>query len=261
LNKAARMLSSSVPLDRAAFIRPIAHRGFHDAKAGILENTAPAFEKGLARGYGIECDLQPSSDGTPMVFHDETLDRLLDAHGRIDQRTAAQLRTLTYRGQMERILPFAALLELAAGRGPLLVEIKSEWTPPRNDFLRAIAALAKSYKGPLALMSFDPAVMAAMATLAPAIPRGIVSGIYDGPDWGVEVVSQERAERLTHLLESRAANPSFYAYHVKALPTPVTQYARDVAGLPLFTWTVRTDAERRVAAQWADAPIFEGFEA
>ena len=29
--------------------------------------------------------------------------------------------------------------------------------------------------------------------------------------------------------------------------------------LPLFTWTVRTQRDRRAAARWADAPIFEGY--
>ena len=248
-------------LDRAAFIKPIAHRGWHDAKAGRIENTGPAFAAGLDKGYGIECDLQPAADGTPMVFHDATLDRLMDATGRLDGRTPQDLASLHYRGQNERMLSFADLLDLANGRGPLLVEIKSEWTPPCDNFLNKIAAQAMRYKGPLALMSFDPAVMAAMARLAPGIPRGIVSGIYAGPGWDVEKLGAERAERLTHLLESREAAPSFYAYDVKALPTPVTRYVRDVQGLPLFTWTVRTVGERRTAAAWADTAIFEGFEA
>lgn len=247
-------------LDRAAFIRPIAHRGLHGGKTGHLENTAPAFAAGLDMGYGIECDLQPAADGTPMVFHDFTLDRLVESKGKINSRTPLELRSLTYRDRAERILSFAEFLELANGRGPLLVEIKSAWKPPRADFIDKIAALAKRYKGPLALMSFDPAVMAAMAAVAPQVPRGIVSGVYEGPGWDVETLGAKRAEHLTHLLESRAASPSFYAYHVKALPTPITRYVREVQGLPIFTWTVRNSADRKTARLHADAPIFEGFE-
>ncbi len=136
-------------LDRATFIKPIAHRGLHGAATGLIENTAPAFETGLASGFGVECDLQPGADGTPYVFHDETLGRLLDATGRVDARSTAEIAALKYRGSAERIISFAEFLELAAGRGPLLVEIKSEWTKPRADFLTKIAALADSYKGPL----------------------------------------------------------------------------------------------------------------
>ena len=247
-----------IALDRATFVRPIAHRGLHGKATGLIENTAPAFAAGLALGAGVECDLQPASDGTPYVFHDETLDRLMDANGRIDQRTRAELKKIKYRAQAEPVLSFAEFLDLAAGRGPLLVEVKSEWTPPRMPFLRKIAALARDYKGPLALMSFDPQVLAALAALAPQVPRGIVSGVYKGAGWQVETLGAERAQRLTHLLESRDAEPSFFAYDVKSLPTPVTRYVREVQGLPLFTWTVRSAADRQTAKRWADASIFEG---
>lgn len=251
-------------LDRAAFIRPIAHRGLHDAKRGIVENTGPAFEAALARGLGIECDLRPARGGWPLVFHDETLDRLVDGTGAVSELAPADLARLRYRGAPATpILTFADLLDLVAGRVPLLVEIKSEWTPPDADFLGLVASLAASYRGPLALMSFDPDVMAALAALAPKIPRGIVAGVYrrgDVEGWWDERLTPERQERLSHLLESAAASPDFYAYHVAALPTPVTRYVREVQGLPLFTWTVRTAKDRTIAAKWADAPIFEGFE-
>ena len=65
---------------------------------------------------------------------------------------------------------------------------------------------------------------------------------------------------MRHLLESRPAAPDFYAYQVRALPTPVTRFVREVLGMPLFTWTVRSPEERAIAARWADAPIFEGYE-
>ncbi len=250
-----------MPFDRKAFVKPIAHRGFHDAKSGALENTATAFEQGLQKGYGVECDLQPASDGTPFVFHDFTLDRLVAAKGAVAARTPSDLKSLKYKTRDERLITFAEFLELAAGRGPLLVEIKSNWKKPNEAFLKDIAKQAKRYKGPLALMSFDPRIMAAFADLAPRVPRGIVSGVYAGPDWHEAELGPAMCARLSDLLESGPAKPSFFAYHVKALPRAVTSYIRDVQGLPLFTWTVRTAADRKVAAQYADAPIFEGFSA
>lgn len=247
-------------IDRAAFVKPIAHRGLHDARHGRIENTAPAFRAGLAKGYGLECDLQPAADGTPMVFHDEKVDRLMDTNGRLDRMSTAALRSMRYAGQDERMLSYAEFLELADGRGPLLVEVKSTWRKPKPGFLDTIARLSKRYKGPLGLMSFDPRVMAALAELAPKVPRGIVAGRYEGKGWWLEDIGIERGMRLSDLLESGPAAPAFYAYHVKSLPTPVTRYVREVLGLPLFTWTVRTTEDRKTAAKWADAPIFEGFE-
>lgn len=242
----------------AAFVRPIAHRGLHDAHRGVIENTAPAFEAAMAGGYGIECDLQPAAGGLPVVFHDERLDRLVAAEGLLAKRDKAQLARLRYKGSDERILTFASFLELVAGRAPLLVEIKSDWHAPKKSFLPQIAQFAQAYKGPIALMSFDPEVMTAIRTLAPKVPRGIVSGLYEGGDWWSDTLDAKRRFALSHLLESGPAAPDFYAYHVAALPTPVTRFVREVLAIPLFTWTVRRRADWTVARRWADAPIFEG---
>jgi glycerophosphoryl diester phosphodiesterase len=247
-------------LDRAAFLRPIAHRGLHNAKRGIIENTDAAFAAAFAKGYGIECDVRPAAGSLPVVFHDETLDRLVAGRGPLANVAARELRSLRHRVGGAPILKFAELLDLVAARVPLLVEIKSEWTPPDETFLAEIAKLASSYRGPLALMSFDPAVMEVVKRRAPGVPRGIVSGSYRGPGWHTRRLGRQRAAALRDLLESGPVAPDFYAYDIHALPTPVTEYVRSVQGLPIFTWTVRTAKQRRLAAEWADAMIFEGFE-
>lgn len=246
-------------LDRA-FLRPIAHRGLHDATKGVTENTAAAFIAAINKDYGIECDLRPAADGTPFVFHDAEFSRLVDHPGRIEQCAPATIATLTYRGSSQRILPLSEFLSLVAGRVPLLVEIKSDWGLPNPPFLKAIADLVASYKGPLALMSFDPGVMTTVKELVPGIPRGIVSGIYNGKGWWPDKIGEERAFRLSHLLESGPVGPEFFSYDVKSLPTPVTQFAREVMRVPVMTWTVRTPQDLISAERWADGITFEGFE-
>jgi len=244
----------------AAFLKPIAHRGLHDATGGLVENTAAAFEAALAKGYGIECDVRPSACATPMIFHDATLERLVEHSDPVHVHDAPTLKRFKFRSGSDRMLDLAELLELVGGRQPILAEIKSEWQPPDRTFLKAIARLAAAYRGPLALMSYDPAVMAVLKDLVPQTPRGIVSGLLEDEAHWRGKLGPERAYRLSHLLESRAAAPDFYAYHVGALPTPVTRFVREVLAMPLFAWTVRTPEERATACRWADAPIFEGFE-
>jgi glycerophosphoryl diester phosphodiesterase len=194
------------------------------------------------------------------VFHDEGLSRLVAARGPVAKVTERQLQSLRHRVGGAPIQTFTELLELVSGRVPLLVEIKSEWHPPQKSFLGKLAATASAYRGPIALMSFDPAVMTVMRALAPNLPRGVISGSYIGAGWWSRRISGKRAAALRDLLESGPVAPDFYAYDVNALPTPVTEYARLVQGLPLFTWTVRTAKQRRIAANFADAMIFEGFE-
>lgn len=247
-------------MDCSHLLRPMAHRGLHNAKRGIIENTAPAFAAAIAKGYGIECDLQAAAGGVPIVFHDETLDRLVAGKGPVNGLHAHDLKTLRYKASDTPILTFAELLDLVDGKVPLLVEVKSAWSEPDATFLKKIAKLANLYRGPIGLMSFDPDVMTALRALAPGVPRGMVSGSYSGTGWWSREVSRTRAAKLRDLLESGPVAPSFYAYQVSALPTPVTEYVRKVQGLPIFTWTVRTASDRARAAKHADAIIFEGFE-
>jgi glycerophosphoryl diester phosphodiesterase len=248
-------------LDRGIFLKPIAHRGLHDERLGRIENTAAAFEAAIDKGYGIECDLRSARDGLPVVFHDETTERLIGGGRRMADLTASQIQELRTRTGGHGILTFSEFLELVAGRVPLLVEIKSEWLPPDVPFLSEIARRVLDYPGDIALMSFDPDVMTVMRELATEIPRGIISGSYkdENETWWRDQISTERAEGLANLLESGPVAPSFYAYHVKALPTPVTRYAREVDHLPIFAWTVRSEEDLAHARYHADAAIFEGL--
>ncbi len=244
----------------AAFLKPIAHRGLHNVTRGLVENTAGAFSAALTKGYGIECDVRPSACNTPMIFHDDTLERLVEHRGPVHAHDVAALKRFKFRNTTDRMIDLGELLELVGGRQPILAEIKSEWEPPNRAFLKAIAELAVSYKGRLALMSYDPTVMAVLKELARPVPRGIVAGPIEQELHWCGKLGPERAYRLSHLLESREAAPDFYAYYVGALPTPVTRFVREVLAMPLFAWTVRTPEESAIAARWADAPIFEGFE-
>jgi glycerophosphoryl diester phosphodiesterase len=247
-------------IERGTFLRPFAHRGLHNSAKGLIENTAPAFIAAIEKDYGIECDLQAAGGGAPMVFHDAMLDRLVEATGPIAYRSPAELAQLRYRGQDTRILSFHAFLELVKGRTPLLVEVKRNSTIPEK-FLESIAQQAQTYEGAIALMSFDWDVMGALARLAPDIPRGVIIGSHQvrrRSQTGRASTSDEDA--LAALLEAAPRDVDFYAVEVKLLEAASAWMARHRPELLLLTWTVRTPAERAIAARFADAPIFEGYE-
>jgi glycerophosphoryl diester phosphodiesterase len=249
------------PLDRAVFVRPIAHRGWHDRALGRVENTAPAFRAAIEKGYGIECDLQGAEDGTPVVFHDPTLDRLVEATGPIAGYSARALAQFRYKGLDESILTFAQLLALVDGQVPLLVEVKRAGRL-RPGFLENIARQAAAYKGPIALMSFDRTVVTSLGTLAPSVPRGALVGSRQliSSLWAADsrVLESPAASRL---FGSAPEGVAFYAVQVNLVAVARTWMRHHAHELPLFTWTVRTPRQRARAARWADAPIFEGYEA
>jgi glycerophosphoryl diester phosphodiesterase len=237
--------------------RPVAHRGLHDAAAGIIENTPSAFAAAIAANYAIECDVQLSADGEAMVFHDQTLERLTEGSGRLDAMPAAELKRLAFRGTADRMITLRELCDLVADRAGLLVEIKSRFDGDLRLVTRAAEVLA-GYAGRVALMSFDPAPIAALRTLAPRLPRGIVAERrYTHTEWSPLPARTKRAlAYFHHALRSR---PQFIAYSVKDLPSTIPRLARTMLRLPLLTWTVRTDVDRERAARYADQMIFEGF--
>jgi glycerophosphoryl diester phosphodiesterase len=228
--------------------RPVAHRGLHDAAAGIVENTPSAFAAAVAANYAIECDLRITADGEAMVHHDDALGRLTEGSGRLDAMTAAELKRVPYRATSDRMISVGELCDLVGGRVAMVIELKSRFDGDRRVVARAAEVLS-AYRGPAALMSFDPAQMAAVREIGPTLARGIVAERH--------AAGSKRA--LAYFAHALRARPQFIAYSVKDLPAAVPLAARRIFGLPLLTWTVRTQTDRERAARFADQMIFEGF--
>ena len=66
-------------------------------------------------------------------------------------------------------------------------------------------------------------------------------------------------QSMLYLRHAFRTRPQFVAYWVNQLPAPAPWIARNIFGLPLLTWTVRTPEQRQHAARHADQMIFEGF--
>ncbi len=237
--------------------RPIAHRGLHDAPSGAIENTATAFSAAIAGGYGMETDLQISADGEAMVHHDDALGRLTEGSGRLAEMTAADIKAVRFKASAARILTLGELCDLVAGQAPLLLELKSRFDGDLRVAKRTVEVLS-GYSGPAAVMSFDPDLIEAVRLAAPVVTRGIVAERrYSDSEWDSLSIAQRRS--LTWLLHAPKSRPQFLAYSVKDLPAAPPLLARTFFGLPLLTWTVRTEDDRNLATRWADQIIFEGW--
>lgn len=225
-----------------------AHRGLHGA--GVPENSPAAFAAAIARGMGIECDVQRSSDGQAMVFHDTELDRLTGESGPVRQRSADALGKIVLAGSSETIPTLRQVLDQVAGRVPILIEIKS----PRDGGRRvsatclAVRRVLEGYTGRHAIMSFDPRVGHWFAEHSPLTLRGLV-------------MTEENDKALAGMIRRRLwlwhARPDFLAYDVRDLPSRFAAAQRR-RGLPVLTWTVRSPELAQRAAEHADAPIAEG---
>lgn len=238
--------------------RPIAHRGLHHGVQNVMENSIAAARGAMARDYAIECDVQLSFDGEAMVFHDDKLDRLTEAQGRVDARDAADLQRLPYRYGEGAIPTLATFFDEIAGRTPLIIEIKSHFDGDLRLAERT-AALACDYNGPVAIKSFDPAVIAHLRAAHCPLPLGIVAeASYDYGEWSS--LSEEMRRSLAAFSHYRDTRPDFLSYCVDDLPHAAATLCRDGLKMPVMTWTVRTAEQRITASRFADQMVFEGFE-
>jgi glycerophosphoryl diester phosphodiesterase len=237
--------------------RPIAHRGLHDAAAGVIENTTTAFQRAIDGNFGIETDLQITADGEAVVFHDATLDRLTEQQGPLAALDAAALRQVPFKQTADRIISLGELCDLVAGRVTLLLELKSLHDGDRR-LTQRVADVLRGYAGPVAAMSFDPDQVLGLRMAAPGLPRGITAGGWKPGERKRTMTSGGKRYR-SQVPDVLRMQPHFVAYAVQDLPATLPLMARYLLGLPLLTWTVRTEVDRARAARWADQMIFEGF--
>jgi glycerophosphoryl diester phosphodiesterase len=237
--------------------RPVAHRGLHDAARGIIENMPAAAQAAIAGNFSIECDIQLTSDGEAMVHHDDVLGRLTEGSGALLGKTAAELKAIKFKDTPERMMTLGDLCALVAGRVPLVIEVKSHFNGDRK-LVKRMAEVLASYSGPAVGMSFDPDQVLALREIIPHLARGIVAEReYTATDW--PEASPEQRRDMTHLRHAFRTRPHFVAYWVNELPAAAPWIARNIFGLPLLSWTVRTPDQRERAARYADQMIFESF--
>lgn len=230
--------------------RPFAHRGLHYKTAGVEENSMGAFKAALVGGFGIELDVQLTADGAAAAFHDADLKRLTGRPGLISDLRTEDLASTRLLVGGEAIPTLGQVLDLVAGQVPILIEIKSR--PGATGPLEAAVAQAVTqYAGPFAVMSFNPESVAWFRTSRPEIIRGLVASLRYRRELGLRLTTQRgQVQALTR------TEPHFVAYDIRCLPNDFTRACR-AQGLPLLTWTVRTDAEHARAEQNADNIIFE----
>ncbi len=227
----------------------IAHRGLHDKTHP--ENTLLAFQNAIDHDYAIELDIHPIEDGTPVVFHDDTLKRLTGKDGYIKKiKNVEELKTLTILDTDEKIPTLEETLEFVNGRAPLLIEIKDYNT--NSKFEQRVYEMLKKYKGDYAIMSFNPYTLKWFRQNAPEVLRGQLASMFKGEKMGLirRIVLKSMALNKTH------SQPNFICYKWDEVPN---KYIRRFKQLPLIVWAVPNQASYMKVAPHCDNIIFEGF--
>jgi len=225
--------------------RIVAHRG-----GGALapENTLASIRLGASMGFkGVEFDVMLAGDGTPVIIHDETVDRTTDGHGEVSKMSYEQLSGFSI-NKTEKIPRYEDAVRLCRELGLWAnVEIKPAQGHERATG-EAVARLTKELwqgapLGPL-LSSFSTEALEAAQAAAPELPRGYLVG--DLPeDW---LATMKR-------LGCVALHCNFQALNGKR--------AADIheAGYAILLWTVNDPAEaRRLLAIGANCLVTDALD-
>ena len=230
-----------------------AHRGLHSP--GVPENSMAAFRASLEHGYGIEFDLHLLKDGNLAVIHDSLLKRTTGREGRIEDLTTEDLPHYPLEGTAETIPTFRQLLDLYAGKAPLIVELKPV-DGNHAQLAETACEMLKDYPGVYCMESFDPRCVYWLKKNRPQIIRGQLAENFfrsnsSLPGWLKCILTNS----LSHFLTM----PDFTAYKYSDRKNPGTWICRKLYGIQGVSWTLRSREEYDTALKEGWIPIFENF--
>lgn len=197
----------------------IGHRG---AMGHETENTLASIEKALDLGVDmIEIDVFKIKSGEIVVFHDETVDRLSNGGGPIEDYNIVDLRKLTLDGN-HKIPTLQDVLKLIDNKTRINIELKGAGTADRTNFIMNYYINEKGWTPDnFIISSFKWDELKAFRAL--------------NKDIAIAVLTEENpleALPIAKELNAEAINPYF------ELLTPENASKIHAAGFKIYTWTV-----------------------
>lgn len=215
-----------------------------------------AFRKALDRGYGIELDVHLLQDGNLAVIHDSLLLRTTGQEGRVEDLTTEELKNYRLSGTNETIPTFRQVLDLYAGKAPLIIELKSI-DGNYAALTETACRMMEGYSGLWCMESFDPRCLLWLKGNRPEVVRGQLTENYFSGD---TVINPVLGFVLTHNLLNFLTLPDFVAYNYQHRKDSLTNYVwKKFWRIPGVSWTLKSREDFDQAVSEGLIPIFEGF--
>lgn len=232
----------------------IAHRGLFDNESEAPENSIPAFRRAVEQGYGIELDVQLTTDNRLVVFHDETLQRICGFDKKLTECSYDELKHYRLAKSDENIPLFDEVLKVIDGKVPLIVEVKSE-----GDWKKTTQLMAErmdSYQGCYCMESFHPFAVKWFKDYRPEIIRGQLSTNYFK-----DQINRKWYEKflLSNLMLNFLTKPDFIAYNHLWKKDFSYTLCRKLFKPENVAWTIKNQKELEEAEKTFDVIIFDSF--
>lgn len=223
----------------------IAHRGLHKGRE-IPENSMLAFQKAVEKGYGIELDITISKDNQIVVFHDETLNRLCNINGNIEEFDYAFLKKLKLYETDEYIPLFDEVLALIDGKIPLIIEIKKHKNVGILEDI--LCDLLNNYKGEYFICSFEKEILTWFKKNKSSLKRGLI--------FEVNPKKFQKYNKTLFLYKYFKTKPDFISLDYKLLDSSIYSFCVK-NNLPIISWTINSKEKYKKVNKKVDSVIFE----
>lgn len=246
--------------------RHYAHRGLHNDKHVVPENSMAAFKLAVDHGFGIELDVQLTKDRVPVIIHDYTVKRVCRVSDhtskeqltfldkKVKELTLSELHQLNLYESKEQVPTLESVLNMVNGKVPLIIEFKVE--NHDTSVCDVAIPLLDQYKGVYCIESFNPLVLLWFKKNRPNVMRGQLSSNL--------IKDKEEGGKFTYYILSRLllnfiTKPDFIAYnhiHTNMLSYRICKY---LYRIPTFAWTISSQSLLDNNKKWFDYFIFEQF--
>lgn len=203
-----------------------AHRGFRDV---FPQNTVAAIEGSSRLGVDrIEIDVEATSDGEIVVFHDAALDNLTDKEGLVGETPSETVLQAEVLGSGETIPTLAETLDAARPSVTMNIEFKESGPLSWEEFAERTLRTASRYPGEYYASSFDPNALRAVRDVDPSVG---VAPIFGG--------NKDENLAIARELDAEAINPS-----TGVLDRDLVETAHE-EGREVNVWTIDSWREAR----------------
>lgn len=228
--------------------RLIAHRGYHNIKLGVAENSIKAFKKAMDNNYIIELDIHLLKDNNIVVFHDSNLKRVCGIDKKIEECTYDELLEYKLFNTNDKIPLLKDVLKLVDGTVPLLIEVKYYYK--YGVLEKLLVELLNDYKGLYAIQSFYPKVIFWFKKNKKNIPVGLLSSDFKNSNSLKRIVGKT-------LFFDILLNADFISYDIKAIPNLYIKSKRKKK--LVLGWTIRNKKELYKMKKYCDNFICENL--
>ena len=223
----------------------IAHRGLHKGRE-IPENSMLAFQKAVEKNYGIELDITISKDNEIIVFHDDTLNRLCNINGNIEDFEYSFLKKLKLYETQEHIPLFSEVLDLTKNKVPLIIEIKKH----KNIGIleTKLCELLNNYAEEYYICSFEKEILTWFKKNKPNLKRGLI--------FETNLKRFEKYNKTLFLYKYFKTKPDFISLDYILIDSSIYEFCVK-NNLPIFSWTINSKEKYKKIRKKVSGIIFE----